>query len=98
MIGKRKNIVRVEVRSAHICGTNVGLEIRLSLISAVDVGAEGKPCREFMRKRRSEVHILVVRAHIEILSVPPLDYKLAQGFLFRKMRLGCLNLRHLCSR
>ena len=58
------------MRSADVCGTNVGLEIRLGLISAVDVGAEGKPCREVMRKRRSEVHIFVVRAYIEILSKP----------------------------
>ena len=70
MIGKRKNISRVEVRSAHVCGTNVGLEIRLGLISAVDVGAEGKPGREVMRKRRCHVQVLVVRAHIEKLSKP----------------------------
>ena len=105
MIGKRKDIPRVEVRSAHVSGTNVGLEIGLGLISAVNVSTEGKPCREIMRKRRSEVHIFVVRAHIEKLSkasdskqtnvclFPRVDYKSGQGFLSRKTSLGCLSSR-----
>ena len=51
MIAQRKNIVRVEVRSAHVLRTNVGLEIRLGLVSGVNVGTEGKPGREIMRNR-----------------------------------------------
>src|SRR5437660_2408347 len=67
MIGNRKNVVRVEVRSAHVFRANIRLEIGLGLVSGVNVGAEGKPCREIMRKRQSDVSVFVVRAHIEKL-------------------------------
>ncbi len=62
--------MRVEVRSAHVCGTNVGLEIRLRLVSAEDVGTEGKPCREVMRKRCCHAQVFILRAQIQKLGKP----------------------------
>src|SRR6266496_3048991 len=67
VISKRKNIPRVEVRSAHVLRANIGLEIGLGRVSGVNVSAEGKPCREVMRKRQSDVQVFVVRARIEEL-------------------------------
>src|SRR5207244_5286414 len=82
MIGNRKNVVRVEVRSAHVFRANIRLEIGLGLVSGVNVGAEGKPCREIMRKRRSDVSAFVVRPHIE---------KLVKASDRRQMKFGRLN-------
>src|SRR6266516_2395887 len=67
VISKRKNIPRVEVRSAHVLRANIGLEIGLGLVSGVNVSTEGKACREVMRKRQSDVHVLVVCPHIQKL-------------------------------
>src|SRR4029453_7121296 len=54
VISKRKNIPRVEVRSAHVLRANIGLEIGLCLVGCVNVGVKGEPCREVMRKRQSD--------------------------------------------
>ena len=59
------------MRSADVCGANVGLEIRLRLVSAVDFGIERKPRREVMRERPSDVHVFVVRPQIEKLGKAP---------------------------
>ena len=69
MISKRKNIHRVEGRAAHVLRANIGLEIGLVLVSAVNAGVEGKPSREVMRERQSDVSgSLVLARHIEILG------------------------------
>src|SRR6266576_5722685 len=65
VIGNREDVIGVEVRRAHVLRANIGLEIGLGLVSAVNVSAEGKPCREVMRERQSDVSVFVVRAHIE---------------------------------
>src|SRR6266480_6564975 len=67
VIGNREDVIGVEVRRAHVFRANIGLEIGLGLVSAVNVSAEGKPCREVMCERQSDVHVLIVRAHIEKL-------------------------------
>lgn len=49
-ISKRKNVTRVEESSPDVLRTNVGLEIGLVLVSGINAGVEGKPCRKVMRK------------------------------------------------
>ena len=68
VIGDRKNITRVEVRSAHVFRANIRLKIRLGLVSGVNVSTEGKSCREVMCERQSDGAVLIVRAHIEKLG------------------------------
>src|SRR6266576_4021794 len=69
MISKRKNIHCVEERADHVLRANIGLEIRLVLVSAENAGVEGKPTREVMRERQSDVSgSLVLARHIEILA------------------------------
>src|SRR6266478_2727620 len=66
MISKRKNIHCVEERADHVLRPNIGLEIGLVLVSAVNAGVEGKPCGKVMRKRHGNVSALFVQAcHIE---------------------------------
>ena len=55
MISKRKNIHCVEERADHVLRANIGLEIGLALVSAVNAGVKGKPTREVMRERQSDV-------------------------------------------
>src|SRR4029077_4868139 len=45
MVSKRKNIDCVEERADHVLRPNIGLEIGLVLVSAVNAGVEGKPTR-----------------------------------------------------
>src|ERR1700730_3008520 len=69
MISKRKNIHCVEERADHVLRPNIGLEIGLVLVSAINAGVEGKPCGKVMRKRHGNVSALFVQAcHIEILG------------------------------
>src|SRR6266581_2161192 len=69
MISKRKNIHCVEERADHVLRANIGLEIGLVLVSAVNAGVEGKPTREVMREGQSDVSgSLVLARHIEILA------------------------------
>src|SRR6266496_2189082 len=69
MISKRKNIHCVEERADHVLRPNIGLEIGLVLVSAINVGVEGKPTREVMREGQSDVSGSLVQArHIEILA------------------------------
>src|SRR3984893_13885108 len=69
MISKRKNIHCVEERADHVLRANIGLEIGLVLVSAINAGVEGKPTREVMRERQSDVSgSLVLSRHIEILT------------------------------
>src|SRR6476646_8170198 len=69
MISKRKNIHCVEERADHVLRANIRLEIGLVLVSAVKAGVEGKPTREVMRERQSDVSgSLVLARHIEILA------------------------------
>src|SRR6266487_2193497 len=71
MISKRKNIHCVEERADHVLGANIGLEIGLVLVSAINAGVEGKPTREVMREGQSDVSgSLVLARHIEILAKP----------------------------
>ena len=67
MVGNRKNIVHIEVRSAHVFRSNIGLKIRLGLVNGVNVSTEGKACREVMCKRQSDVDVLIVCANIDKL-------------------------------
>ena len=55
VIGNRKGIGRVEVIGAHILRADICFEIRLRLVSGGNGCVEGKPCRENMRERQSEV-------------------------------------------
>src|SRR6266516_4594384 len=71
VIGKRKNVTRVEVRSAHVLRPNIGLEIGLCLVGCVNAGVKREPCREVMRERQSEVSVFIVRARIEKLGKAP---------------------------
>ena len=87
MISHRKNIDRVEMNGADVLRANIGLEIRLGLVSGVNAGVEGRPRREIMRERQSNVAVLIVRAHIqklgktsdtqsnEVVSAPRGDHK-----------------------
>src|SRR4029077_4303968 len=69
MISKRKNIHCVEERADHVLRPNIGLEIGLVLVSAVNAGVEGKPTREIMGEGQSDVSGSLVQArHIEILA------------------------------
>src|SRR6266481_1123129 len=69
MISKRKNIHCVEERADHVLRPNIGLEIGLVLVSAVNAGVEGKPTREIMREGQSDVSGSLVQArHIEVLA------------------------------
>src|SRR5438132_11628950 len=69
MVSKRKNIHCVEKRAAHVLRANIGLEIGLVLVSAVNAGVEGKPTGEVMREGQSDVSgSLVLARHIEILA------------------------------
>src|SRR4029077_68634 len=69
MISKRKDIHCVEERADHVLRSNIGLEIGLVLVSAINAGVEGKPCGKLMRKRHGNVSALFVQAcHIEILG------------------------------
>src|SRR5882757_7382536 len=69
MISKRKNIHCVEERADHVLRANIGLEIGLVLVSAVNAGVEGKPTREVMREGHGDVSgSLVLSRHFEILA------------------------------
>src|SRR5947199_7289073 len=69
IISKRKNIHCVEERADHVLRANIGLEIGLVLVSAVNAGVEGKPTREVMSEGQSYVSgSLVLARHIEILA------------------------------
>src|SRR6266513_1307094 len=69
VVSKRKNIDRIEKRRAHVLRADIGLEIGLVLVSAVNAGVEGKPTREVMREGQSDVPGgLVLARHIEILA------------------------------
>src|SRR5438876_4577366 len=69
VVSKRKNIHCVEERAAHVLRANIGLEIGLVLVSAINAGVEGKPTREVMREGQSDVSgCLVLARHIEILA------------------------------
>src|SRR5437879_1641727 len=69
MISKRKNIHCVEERAEHVLRPNIGLEIGLILVTAINAGVEGKPTREVMREGQSDVSgSLVLARHIEILA------------------------------
>src|SRR5438876_4396570 len=69
VVSKRKKIDRIEKRRAHVLRADIGLEIRLVLVSAVKAGVEGKPTREVMREGQSDVSgSLVLARHIEILA------------------------------
>src|SRR6476660_1130802 len=69
MVSKRKNIHCVEERADHVLRPNIGLEIGLVLVSAVNAGVEGKPTREVMREGQSDVSgSLVQTRHIEKLA------------------------------
>ena len=68
LISDRKNIDRVEMIGAHVLRADIGFEIRLRLVSGVNAGVKGKPRRKVMRKRQSNVPVLIVRAHIEKLG------------------------------
>src|SRR6266404_2851169 len=69
MISKRKNIHCVEERADHVLRANIGLEIGLVLVSAINAGVERKPTREVMRQGQSNVSgSLVLARHIEILA------------------------------
>ena len=69
VVSKRKNIHCVEERAAHVLRANIGLEIGLVLVSAINAGVEGKPTREVMREGQSDVSgSLVLARHIEILA------------------------------
>src|SRR5438876_4868229 len=68
-VSKRKNIHCVEERADHVLRANIGLEIGLVLVSAINVGVEGKPTRKVMREGQSDVSgSLVLARHIEILA------------------------------
>src|SRR6266700_922993 len=68
-ISKGKNIYGVEERADHVLRPNIGLEIGLVLVSAINAGVEGKPTREVMREGQSDVPgSLVLARHIEILA------------------------------
>src|SRR5207244_9533961 len=69
MVSKRKKIDRIEKRADHVLRANIGLEIGLVLVSAINAGIEGKPTREVMREGQSDVSGSLVQArHIEILA------------------------------
>src|SRR5207249_11915547 len=46
MISKRKNIYGVEEWADHVLRPDIGLEIGLVLVTAINAGVEGKPTRE----------------------------------------------------
>src|ERR1044072_2629465 len=72
MISKRKNIHCVEERADHVLRSNIGLEIGLVLVSAINAGVEGKPTREVMCERQSDVSgSLVLARDIEVLAKAP---------------------------
>ena len=60
MISKRKNIDCVEVRTRTFCGPTLDWKLGSVLVSAVNAGVEGKPTREVMRERQSDVSVSVV--------------------------------------
>src|SRR5882724_11197989 len=69
VVSKRKNIHCVEKRGAHVLRADVGCETRFVLVSAVKAGVEGKPAREVMRERHSDVSgSLALARHVEILA------------------------------
>src|SRR5438876_3826409 len=69
VVSKRKNIDRIEIRRAHVLRADVGCETRFVLVSAVKAGVEGKPAREVMRERHSDVSgSLALARHVEILA------------------------------
>ena len=69
MISKRKDIHCVEERADQVLRPNIGLEIGLVLVTAINASVEGKATREVMREGQSDVSgSLVLARHIEILS------------------------------
>src|SRR6266487_4219304 len=69
VVSKRKNIHCVEERADHVLRADIGFEIGLVLVGAVNAGVEGKPTREVMRERHTDVSgSLVLAGHIEILA------------------------------